>query len=182
MQIELKRKLNKTNGVIQANVNLATEIAKVKFLDSLIIPDTIVKKIKETGYDIILKNETVDILKDEEVKYKKSILIISAIFSFPLLMSMFFHIPSFIQFILASIVQFYPGLQFYKGAYISLKDKSANMDVLIALGTSAAYFLSIYNMFKGGHLYFESSAVLITLILVGKYLETVAKSKTGDAQ
>ena len=177
----IEKKLNKTNGVIQANVNLATETAKVKFLDSLITPDTIVKKIKETGYDAILKDETVDISKDDEIKHKKRILIISAIFSFPLLMSMFFHIPSFIQFILASIVQFYPGLQFYKGAYLSLKDKSANMDVLVALGTSAAYFLSIYNMFKGGHLYFESSAVLITLILVGKYLETVAKSKTSYA-
>ncbi|MEJ7260174.1 heavy metal translocating P-type ATPase, partial [Staphylococcus epidermidis] len=85
-------------------------------------------------------------------------------------------------------VQFIIGWQFYKGAYKNLKNGSANMDVLVALGTSAAYFYSIYEMFKWlnhttqmPHLYFETSAVLITLILFGKYLETKAKTQTTNA-
>ncbi|HHW98077.1 MAG TPA: copper-translocating P-type ATPase, partial [Firmicutes bacterium] len=93
-----------------------------------------------------------------------------------------------VQFIFATPVQFLVGWSFYKGAYRSLKSGSANMDVLVALGTSAAYFLSVYNTFfvpvapgEMPHLYFESSAVIITLILLGKYLEARAKGKTSEA-
>ncbi len=86
------------------------------------------------------------------------------------------------QLILATPVQFIAGWQFYKGAYLNLKQGGANMDVLVALGTSAAYFYSIYNLFTGvNELYFETSAILITLILLGKYFEARAKSKTSDA-
>ncbi|ODB81836.1 copper-translocating P-type ATPase, partial [Staphylococcus sp. AOAB] len=121
-----------------------------------------------------------------------------AILSIPLLATMLvhlFHMPlpsifmnPWFQFILATPVQFIIGWQFYKGAYKNLKNGSANMDVLVALGTSAAYFYSIYEMFKWlnhttqmPHLYFETSAVLITLILFGKYLETKAKTQTTNA-
>ena len=90
------------------------------------------------------------------------------------------------QFILATPVQFILGWQFYKGAYGALRNKSANMDVLVALGTSAAYFYSIYLavIHYGEHhipLYFETSAVLITLILLGKYFEAKAKGHASDA-
>ncbi len=177
----IEKNLNKNSGITEAVVNLATETAKVRYIPSVISIDDIIKIIEKTGYKAEVKEESSTDLKDDEIKSKKRIFIISAILSFPLLLSMFFHLPPLIQMALATVVQFYPGLQFYKGAYLSLKDKSANMDVLVALGTSAAYFLSLYNVFKGGHLYFESSAVLITLILLGKYLEALAKSKTSYA-
>ncbi|WP_278244300.1 copper-translocating P-type ATPase [Caldisalinibacter kiritimatiensis] len=88
----------------------------------------------------------------------------------------------YFQLILATPVQFIIGYRFYKGAYHSLKGGGANMDVLVAIGTSAAYFYSLYNVLVGiPHYYFESSAVIITLILLGKMLEAIAKGKTSEA-
>ncbi len=121
--------------------------------------------------------------------------IISALLSAPLLLVMLTHIPGlgfhapwlmnpWWQFALATPVQFWIGAQFYQGAYKSLKSGSANMDVLVATGTSAAYFYSIFEMIvhpMNPHLYFETSAVLITLVLLGKWLEGRAKEKTTDA-
>src|SRR5699024_10464712 len=123
---------------------------------------------------------------------------ISAVLAFPLLITMLDHLfgvslpdiflnPWF-QFALATPVQFIIGWQFYDGAYKNLRNGGANMDVLVALGTSAAYFYRLYEALKTignpsyePHLYFETSAILITLILFGKYLETRAKSKTTVA-
>jgi len=85
------------------------------------------------------------------------------------------------QLAVATPVQFYAGFPFYKGAYHNLKTGGANMDVLVALGTSAAYFYSLYNMFHNGYLYFETSSILITLVLLGKYLESKATKKAADA-
>src|SRR5699024_5749711 len=116
--------------------------------------------------------------------------IISAILTIPLFSAMFFHMAGYhnillegwFQLILATPVQFFIGFRFYKGAYHALRGGGANMDVLIAMGTSAAYLFSIYNMFKGvNELYFEASAMIITLILLGRLFEAVAKGKTSDA-
>src|SRR5690606_6959509 len=136
--------------------------------------------------------------KEKELQGKKIKLIVSAILSLPLLVTMLVHlfnmnIPDifmnpWFQFALATPVQFIIGWQFYVGAYKNLKNGGANMDVLVALGTSAAYFYSLYEAIKTignpeymPHLYFETSAVLITLILFGKYLEARAKSQTTNA-
>lgn len=136
--------------------------------------------------------------KQKEIKQMKLKLIISAVLSLPLFMTMLVHLfnvqlPSifmnpWFQFILATPVQFVIGWQFYIGAYKNLKNGGANMDVLVVLGTSAAYFYSLYEAIKTignpeymPHLYFETSAVLITLILFGKYLEQRAKSQTTNA-
>jgi len=128
----------------------------------------------------------------------KAKLIISAVLAAPLLVTMVVHLfnmnlpdifmnPWF-QFALATPVQFIIGWQFYVGAYKNLRNGGANMDVLVALGTSAAYFYSLYEALKTignpgymPHLYFETSAVLITLILFGKYLEARAKNQTTNA-
>ncbi len=177
----IEKNIKKVEGVIDAYVNLASEKAKIKFLDSVVGVDGIVKVIRDTGYDAKIKEDFSSEEKDKELLKKKRLFIISALLSLPLLFSMFFHLNPFIQLVFASIVQFYPGLQFYKGAFLSIKDKSANMDVLVAMGTTAAYTLSVFNVFRGGHLYFETSAILITLILLGKYFETLAKSKTSSA-
>ncbi len=180
----IETRLKNSEGIVDATVNLTTESARVKFIDSIIDINKIISIIEELGFGANIKQDSYTSLtsrKEQELRNKKKLLIVSAIFSIPLVVSMFFHLNSLLQFFLASVVQFYPGLQFYRGAYLALKDKSANMDVLVAMGTSSAYFLSTYNVFKGRHLYFETSAILITLILLGKYLEAIAKSKTSSA-
>ena len=127
---------------------------------------------------------------------KKKLLILSAVLTAPLMIAMiamllgshagwvhFLHLP-LVQLILVTPVQFGVGQRFYRGAYHALKTKAPNMDVLVAMGTSAAFALSVYNGFFNPHnsdLYFESSGMIITLILLGKYLEQKAKTKTSDA-
>lgn len=127
---------------------------------------------------------------DDEIKQIRFDLIISSIFSIPLFISMIFHmlgihqfiLNGYIQWVLASVVQFYVGKRYYVNAYKNLKNKSTNMDVLIAFGTSMAYFYSVYKVLIGSHdVYFDSSAMIITLILLGKYFEVNAKSSTFGA-
>lgn len=193
----IEKGLNKINGVYEASVNLAMERAAVEFNSDEVDIDDFVKKIRDLGYDAKVRGdeheEEAASAKDKELKQKKKKLIISSILSFPLLWSMLGHfgleeltpeilMNPWFQLVLATPVQFYIGYQFYHGAYAALKNKSANMDVLVALGTSAAYFYSVYGMVIGKHeLYFETSAVLITLVLFGKYLEALAKGRTSDA-
>ncbi len=193
----IEKVLNKMPGIYLATVNLALERGSIEFnVDEVDVQD-IVKKIQDVGYDAKPHQEQeVDeqlSSKERELKDKRMELIISALLSFPLLWGMFGHfgyesfVPEFLLnhitlFLLATPVQFFIGYQFYQGAYAALKNGSANMDVLVALGTSAAYFYSFYKMVIGSdEMYFETSAVLITLVLFGKYLESLAKGKTSDA-
>ena len=192
--------LNRTDGVSQANVNLTTEQANIAYNPEGTTPEALIARIQNIGYDAQLKATARDKVsqKSKELKRKRLKLIISAILSLPLLLTMFVHLfnlpmPAilmnpYFQLTLATIVQFGIGWQFYIGAYKSLRSGSANMDVLVALGTSAAYFYSLFETIKWivqpqitPHLYFETSAVLITLILLGKYLEARAKSQTTNA-
>ncbi|QNU68644.1 copper-translocating P-type ATPase [Ruminiclostridium herbifermentans] len=199
---KIEKKLNRTEGILQANVNLATGRASVEYDISKIKINDIITIIQNLGYSA-QRAEEIDQDKEKErnekeIKTLKLTLIISAILSAPLLLAMvfsmlnipllsFLHNP-FFQLAIATPVQFIIGFRFYKHAYYALRSKSANMDVLISMGTSAAYFFSLYNVFfeevQQGmmkSLYFEASAVIITLILLGKYLEAVAKGKTSDA-
>ncbi len=196
----IEKVLNKQEGVATASVNLTTESAQIEFNPSMIQTDDLINKIQKLGYDAKPKADTTEKQshKEKERKQMRLKLIISALLSAPLLVTMFVHLfqltipavfmdPLF-QFILATPVQFIIGWQFYVGAYKNLRNGGANMDVLVALGTSAAYFYSVYEAIKTvgnpsymPHLYFETSAVLITLILFGKYLEARAKSQTTNA-
>lgn len=200
----IERGLNKMDGV-EANINLTLETGKVAISNDLTEED-IIKKIQSLGYDAVIHQEEQDgpDHKQLEIKRKTTQLIVSAIFALPLLWTMVSHfsftsglyVPDlfmnpYMQWALASVVQFVIGWQFYKGAYFALRNKSANMDVLIVLGTSAAYFYSVYVVLSnrehiamgGSHLdlYFETSAVLITLILLGKLFEARAKGHSSDA-
>ena len=196
----IEKILNKTPGVKDATVNLTTEQAMVAYYPGQTDLDTLIGRIRNLGYDAQPKQSEEDQAnrKQQELKHKRNKLMISAILSLPLLMTMLvhlfnMHLPDILmnpwfQFILATPIQFIIGWQFYVGAYKNLRNGGANMDVLVALGTSAAYFYSIYEMIKWltgatnmPHLYFETSAVLITLILFGKYLEARAKSQTTNA-
>ncbi|WP_085993812.1 heavy metal translocating P-type ATPase [Oceanobacillus senegalensis] len=196
----IEKVLNKQSGVKLATVNLTTESAQIEYNPGLVDIKTLIDRIKNIGYDAKPKAEVEEkqTNKEKELKSMKTKLLLSAILSAPLLITMLVHlfgmnIPDifmnpWFQFILATPVQFIIGWQFYVGAYKNLKNGGANMDVLVALGTSAAYFYSLYEAIKTignpeyvAHLYFETSAVLITLILFGKYLEARAKTQTTNA-
>ncbi|WP_208590273.1 heavy metal translocating P-type ATPase [Gracilibacillus suaedae] len=191
----IEKVLNKQPGIQKATVNLATESASVEYNPSLIEETDMIGRIQKLGYDAKRKadNQEQNSQKEKQLQKMKQKLIISVILTLPLFATMLVHlfhisIPNifmnpWFQFALASPVQFIIGWQFYRGAYKNLRNKTANMDVLVALGTSAAYFYSVYEMLTSSmpHLYFETSAVIITLILFGKYLEVAAKSKTTMA-
>ncbi|WP_026893579.1 heavy metal translocating P-type ATPase [Clostridiisalibacter paucivorans] len=190
----VEKALNKTEGVYQASVNLATNRADIQYNGKEIDINGLIDIVEKTGYNGSTISENVEDhqrdARNKEIKTLKTLFIISAILSVPLFSAMFFHMAGkmtplnngYVQLALATPVQFIIGYRFYKGAYHSIKGGGANMDVLVAMGTSAAYFYSVYNVIIGvKHYYFESSAVIITLILLGKMLEAIAKGKTSEA-
>lgn len=199
----IEKGLKRMEGVTSAVVNLATNSAVVEYNEGVSSVEDILEKIKKLGYKGQIHDEEQDQADRRKVqlKQKQRQLVISIILSLPLLYTMIAHMPfdlglplphllmnPWFQLLLATPVQFYIGGPFYVGAYRALRNKSANMDVLVALGTSAAYFYSLYEAFKTlanpeymPKLYFETSALLITLVLVGKYFESLAKGRTTEA-
>ena len=195
----VEKELKATEGVLEANVNLATEKATVQF-DGNLTAENLIQRVESIGYGAILFDEAhKQKIQEEKAAYLRKMkrdLILSAVLTAPLMIAMiamllgshagwvhFLHLP-LVQLILVTPVQFGVGQRFYRGAYHALKTKAPNMDVLVAMGTSAAFTLSVYNGFFNPHnsdLYFESSGMIITLILLGKYLEQKAKTKTSDA-
>ncbi|MGE7625172.1 heavy metal translocating P-type ATPase [Viridibacillus sp. NPDC096237] len=200
----IEKRLNKIDGVDTATVNFALESVLVEYNPEQVNVSEMQEVIKKLGYALIEKQEkTGDYVdhRQNEIKKQQGKFIFSLILSMPLLWAMVSHFEftSFIwlpdmlmnpwvQLALATPVQFIVGKQFYVGAYKSLRNKSANMDVLVALGTSAAYFYSLYLSIKSigsnAHmveLYYETSAVLITLIILGKLFEAKAKGRSSEA-
>ncbi|MFC5451333.1 heavy metal translocating P-type ATPase [Paenibacillus aestuarii] len=203
----IEKGLVRMPGVAEANVNLAMETARVVFDPAAVSTADIEQKVAKLGYGASMKQDTQDSAERRagEIRKHQRKLWISAILSFPLLWAMVGHfsftswiwLPEplmnpWVQLALATPVQFYIGRQFYIGAYKALRNLSANMDVLVALGTSAAYLYSIYLTLDwarqsiGGHahtpeLYFETSAILITLVILGKLFEALAKGRTSEA-
>lgn len=200
----VEKRLNKLEGVNGATVNFALESATVDFNPDEINVNEMKSAITKLGYKLEVKSDEQDESTDhrlQEIERQKKKFIISFILSFPLLWAMvshfsftsFIYLPDmlmnpWVQLALATPVQFIIGGQFYVGAYKALRNKSANMDVLVALGTSAAYFYSVYlsiqSIGSSEHmtdLYFETSAVLITLIILGKLFEAKAKGRSSEA-
>lgn len=201
----IEKGLNKVDGVTKANVNLALEKATVEFDPSNTNIYQLIKKVEGLGYEAKMKEEgkEQDIVdyREKEIQKQTGKFVFSLILSIPLLWAMvrhfeftsFIYLPEilmnpWVQLALATPVQFIIGKQFYVGAYKALKNKSANMDVLVALGTSAAYFYSLYltiqtigSEMNMADLYFETSAVLITLIILGKLFEAKAKGRSSEA-
>ncbi|WP_413366592.1 heavy metal translocating P-type ATPase [Lysinibacillus sp. 3P01SB] len=198
----IEKGLNRMDGVANASVNLALEKATIEFNPSEVTIADVIAKVEKLGYGAHQKQEDqaqVD-HREKHIKDQQRKFVISAILSLPLLWTMvghfsftsFLYVPDFlmnpwVQMVLATPVQFIIGKQFYVGAYKSLRNGSANMDVLVVMGTSAAYFYSVYQAIvtagthHGPHLYFETSAVLITLILLGKLFEAKAKGRSSEA-
>lgn len=192
----------KVKGIVAASVNFATERAFVEFVPAISSTDDIIAAIKQAGYDAIPADETIDgedaeqAAREAEIKDQTRKFAIGLLFALPLfvfsmlrdfsLIGPWSHAPwvNWLFLLLATPVQFYTGLDYYIGGYKSLKNKSANMDVLIALGSSVAYFYSLAVLLApsiGEHVYFETAAVIITLIKLGKLLEARTKGKTGGA-
>ena len=189
----IERVLGKLEGVT-ANVNLATEKAFVTSSNPDINLPEIIQSIEKTGFGATESSKVDQDQKslDKEHDYQKLLreFSLSALLTLPffvemvaMLFNVHLHLPPMLQLALATIVQFYCGRKFYVGAYKSLKSGSANMDVLVVLGTSSAYFLSlgVVLFYLNMHLYFEASVSVITLVLLGKLLEVRAKAKTGFA-
>jgi len=184
----IEKKLRKTEGVVLASVNLPFHTGEVVFDDSKISTDKIIQIIQDLGYGASL---SVNIGSEDDDKSILLKIILGFVLSLPLFLGMVFHLlhigffkffmNPYLQLVLSTPVQFYCGYQFYKGAYHNLKSGGANMDLLVALGTSSAYIFSVYNIFRGGYLYFETSSILITLVLFGKYMEKKATGKASDA-
>jgi P-type Cu+ transporter len=196
----LEKKLNEKEGVIEASVNLGTEKARIKYVPTVVSQNDLRQTIRSAGFDMLEADLQ---LEDSEAKARKReiaeqrrLLIIGLIFTTPLfILSMgrdmallpasFAHAPwmNYLFWFLATPVQFYVGWQYYSNGFKSIRNGSANMDVLVALGSSAAYFYSIpiaLGMIPG-HVYFEIGAVIITLVKLGKYFEAKAKGGASDA-
>ncbi|EQA73514.1 heavy metal translocating P-type ATPase [Leptospira noguchii] len=201
--LRIEKGLKKIPGVKDVRVNFAMETAEVDF-ESSISEKNLLDKIDSLGYRAVV-HEDLEIdgeIQKKEFKKLKVRVIISAVLSLPLLLSMIGHFENnlifeylsfimnpWLQFVLATPIQFWIGASFYKGSFRALRNGGANMDVLVVLGTSAAYFYSVYLTFifnkthihKVTNLYYETSSVLITLILFGKLLEHIVKGKSSKA-
>jgi Cu+-exporting ATPase len=199
----IEKGLKNLSGVSQANVNFALEKAQVKYFPSEIPLRDIINKVAGLGYAASEKANRADVeeTRKREIERLKARFFISALLSLPLLWTMagHFSLLSFIwvpaifrnawfQLAAATQVQFFIGYPFYAGAFKALRNKGADMNVLVALGTSAAYFYSLYLTLRGSvepaqhiELYFETSAILITLIVLGKLFEALARGRTSAA-
>ena len=196
----LEKVINSLEGVIQSNVNLASEKTIVKYVPTVINQNEIRRAIRSAGFELFeAQVDTEDAeakARQQEIEQQRKLLIIGLIFTVPLLiLSMgrnmgllpqsLVSVPwlDYVLWILATPVQFFVGWQYYKNGFKSIRNVSANMDVLVALGSSAAYFYSIPITLGliPGHVYFETSAMIITLVRIGKFLEAKAKGGAGEA-
>ncbi|MCB1658831.1 MAG: heavy metal translocating P-type ATPase, partial [Pseudomonadales bacterium] len=188
----VEKALKKLSGVQEATVNLATETATVQSIDGGVTPEQLIAAVQKIGYHAALSTDTVvndgNVQSDSEWLKVMWGMALSLPLIAPMLLSVFgihWMLSGWIQWLLATVVQFWLGARFYRSGWKALAARAGNMDLLVALGTSAGYGLSVYQLFHANtgmpHLYFEASAVVITLVLLGKWLETRAKRQTTSA-
>ncbi|MGL5226011.1 MAG: heavy metal translocating P-type ATPase [Aeromonas sp.] len=199
----LNKMLAALPGVIAADVNFSIEQASIELVPGAQSPAALRAQIEALGFGAklaqgsssgrrqqLLEREAQEATAASQAQTR---VIISALLTLPLLVGMFamagllpWHLPAWLEWLLATPVQFWVGARFYRGAWLALKNRAANMDVLVATGTSAAYFYSLYLLLTlgagaSGQLYFEASAIVITLISLGKLLEARARRSTQSA-
>ncbi|MBP4042059.1 cadmium-translocating P-type ATPase [Aeromonas sp. SrichE-2G] len=199
----LNKMLTALPGVISADVNFSLEQARLVLVPGMQTPAALRTRIEEIGFDAQLaqgsasgrRQQLLEREAQESAAAHQALIqvCISALLTLPLLVGMLsmagllhWHLPAWLELVLATPVQFWIGARFYRGAWLALKNRSANMDVLVATGTSAAYFYSLYLLLTlgaaaSGKLYFEASAIIITLISLGKLLEARARRSTQSA-
>ena len=203
----IQRRLNKTDGVLEASVNYANEKAVIRYVPGAVTRSELVAAVRKAGYDVIEAADDADLedaeaaARNAEIRHQTRRFVVGLLFTLPLflfsmsrdlgLIGHWAHATwvNWLFLVLATPVQFYVGWDYYVGAYKSLRNGSANMDVLVAMGSSVAYFYSIAVLIAltfgstvlGEHVYFETSAMIITLIVLGKLLEARAKGRTSEA-
>ena len=168
-------------GVVSSSVNYGNETAYLEIHDGGIAEGDIEKAIEGLGYKI---GKNIEEEKKKKLASLKVKVVVSIILAGFIMVSGFIKLPELTKYlilILATIVQFWAGGEFYQATWSGIKNRSTSMDTLVAIGTSAAYFYSIYTLTTGGPSYFDTSSVIITLILLGRFLEANAKSHTSDA-
>ncbi|MFM4969210.1 heavy metal translocating P-type ATPase [Aeromonas veronii] len=199
----LNKMLAALPGVISAEVNFSIEQARIVLVPGMQTPAALREQIEALGFGAQLAQGSASgrrqqLLEREAqeaatARQAQTRVIVSALLTSPLLVGMLamaglfpWHLPAWLELLLATPVQFWIGARFYRGAWLAIKNRAANMDVLVATGTSAAYFYSLYllltlGMAASGKLYFEASAIIITLISLGKLLEARARRSTQSA-
>jgi Cu+-exporting ATPase len=194
----IEKVLNKDPNITEAVINLATETGQIAFDSSKLSEADIFAKIKSIGYQPVKAKADQEAIAKAIYRRDRIRLIVAIVLSVPLLATMLEHLPflagshltinPWVQLVLAGIVQFVIAAPFYLSAYRAIRGGIANMDVLVVLGTTVAYLVSVVNTFRFqfAHLhhpmlYFETSAILITFVLLGKHLEKRAKAQTTAA-
>lgn len=203
----IERALKKVDGVMNVTVNYANEKAAVSYASGVVSRAEMVAAVRKAGYDVVetavdeAPEDAEAAAREAEIRHQWKRLIVGIVFSLPLfvmsmsrdfgLLGMWSHAVwvNWLFWVLATPVQFYVGWDYYVGGYKSLRNGSANMDVLVAMGSSVAYIYSIAVLIAktfgsealGAHVYFETSAVIITLIVLGKLMEARAKGRTSEA-
>lgn len=194
----IERVLKGLPGVLEASVNFAAERASVTFDPGTVSVDRITEAVSEIGYEARPRTEESETgpdrerrVRQREIRAARNVFVFSAVLSFPLVLAMLAHLGwyglpgglmnPYVQLALATPVQFVAGWQFYRGTYHALRAGAANMDALIASGTTAAYAYSLASVFSGEPVYFETSSVVITLVLLGRYLEARARGYVSEA-
>jgi len=196
----LEKALSALDGVLEAQVGFATEKARLRYIPTLVSQGDLRAAVQAAGFKAVVPEGSMEDAEAQaraaETAHQKHLLTVGLVFTIPLfLLSMgsdFGLLPAalaqapwlrWLMFALATPVQFYVGWQYYVGGYKALRNGAANMDVLVALGSSVAYVYSVAVLLGllPGHVYFETSAVIITLIRVGKFLEARAKGRTSEA-
>ncbi|WP_353156931.1 heavy metal translocating P-type ATPase [Herminiimonas fonticola] len=190
----VEKALRKVDGVLDASINLATDKARVKVSGGT-AASALIAAVDAAGYSAALPHDASGSASSGSTATSRDWLpvVLSALLAIPLVLPMLlepfgvhFMLPGWLQWALATPVQFWLGARFYKAGWHAVKAGTGNMDLLVALGTSAAYGLSIYLLLTAmpdqmPHLYFEAAVVVITLILLGKWLEARAKKQTASA-
>ena len=191
----IEKALDRVDGVASAQVNLASEVATVAFTPGVVDVPALLEAVKRAGYEgsrapsDAAEREAADRLERKAQRKELGLVVAAGVLTLPLVIPMVVQpfglhwmLPGWVQLALATPVQFVAGWRFYRGAVSALRAGAANMDVLVSLGTSAAYLLSVWLWVNGeAHLYFEGGAAVITLVLLGKGLEARAKRSTTRA-
>ena len=201
----IERALHTVPGVIEAQVNVATERATIAYIPTLVAVETLRQTVKDAGYQPLESQDTPSELDRErqaravEIRTLKRKFVVSLCLSLPIFLSsmgaMVTWVPTWLQhpyllLVLATPVQFWVGWQFYQGFWVATRHKTADMNSLIAIGTSAAYLYSLAVTFMpslfthlgfGAHVYYDTSATIITLIILGRLLEARARGQTSEA-
>jgi Cu+-exporting ATPase len=196
----LEKALASLPGVLQAQVSFASERARVQYIPTVLSQAEIRRAVTAAGFEAVETGEGYEdaeqVARAAEIAQQRHFLIVGLLFTIPLFALGMSHDLGFlpmeiahspwlpwVMWALATPVQFYVGWQYYVGAAKALRNRAANMDVLIAMGTSAAYFYSLPIVlgWLDGHVYFETAAVIITLVKLGKFLEARAKGRTSEA-